>query len=282
MSSIYKPIFEEIFNSSAPYIVNDFSKIKGQNGNSIQNFVSSTLVMIFDATIKSLEKARYNGLLVLQDNFVLDKYTKISSLEVINKSKSLLKKRINVENNGIRLSNAREEATPSRITMLFDGISAFSNGVAGFSVVLCLQEADNNSEFKTQFVMSYDPITKETCSFDGNDGFRFNDIKIATDEITQEKIINSVIVNDYSSPFHFNINKMVEASNACVVNNSFFNAFNLLMTTKINLLICLKPKGAEMFDLVEFCCKVSGLEIKEINGYLMIGKKTFLDKIYQE
>ena len=237
MSSIYKPIFEEIFNSSAPYIVNDFSKIKGQSGNSIQNFVSSTLVMVFDNTIKSLEKARYNGLLVLQDNFVLDKYTKISSLEVVNKSKSLLKKRINVEDEGIRLSNAREEATPSRIIMLFDGISAFSNGVAGFSVVLCLQEADNNGEFKTQFVMSYDPITKETCSFDGNDGFRFNSIKIATDEITQEKIINSVIVNDYSSPFHFNINKMVEASNVCFVNNSFFNAFNLLMTTKINTML---------------------------------------------
>ena len=101
---------------------------------------------------------------MLQDNFVLDKYTKISSLEVINKSKSLLKKRINIEDNGIRLSNAREEATPSRITMLFDGISSFSNGIAGFSVILCLQEADNNSEFKTQFVMSYDPISKETCS----------------------------------------------------------------------------------------------------------------------
>lgn len=307
MSNIYSKLFSEIFEESGRFLIHDFNEIKGQtdNNHSKYNFVISAYKKVFDVLMQHLEKIKYNGVVVLPQSINIGRSFAFTAQQVIENSSSI-KKNISVPTKNkegkieytkeklikiveedvncisVKLSNAREEkeVLSKIIAIPIDGLTAFANGQADFSMVLTLQQAsvDKKDDFETQQVMVYNPLTRDTYSFDKMDGFICNKNKIADRDIKPATNISSVFVDNYSKPFSFNLNKLYQISDVCLNSTSIFNSIGLLSSTTINLLVYHKNDNALLQNLIEFCIKTASFSTTMIGEHMLIGNDKILAK----
>lgn len=287
MTTLYSAIFNQVFNSCGSYIVKDFSEIKGlQNRNQsnldklspLYDFCEGTIRKIIDEVILVLDKSKYNGSLVVNDEMFLDREVKVNVDNCIKTTLAFKKKKISVnEKNEIRSINAKEEkGVKSRFVLYpIDGLLAFVNGISGFMLVLGYQEYNSDTDkFETRTVQCYDPILQDVYSFSKQDGFYFNCKRLTKDAVLSEKNIDAVYVNDNLGNINFNITKLANASRSFFMLQSSFYALCLLNSTSINLVIFQKnSKIHSELDLFDFCTNSSSVEKTERQGLNILGSK---------
>ena len=298
---MFSLIFEEIFENCRPFIINDFNGIKGQTNDSSGgkiNFCLSTYKKIFDETIKKLDKIKYNGSLFLAKEIYFDSNITFQTEEVIKKSTQIVKDKAKIINstndfiysNEIKLTKSLEhrenEDKNTRIVLIpISEISALYYGVDSFSVVLVYQARDQNGNhenniYTTKLISIYNPIQQSIYTFDLQKGCRFNGVKIVKNNITVNKKIASIFVNNYTSSekqLSFNITKLAQISNYFTTSNDIFSSICLLASTNINLCFCKIPDTYK--ELIDFMIKCAYLSIKQLNnGYIAIGTEKDLNQ----
>lgn len=287
MSTPYSKIFDEIVNNISSYVCKDFNEIKGINtieDEANVNFCCSTCRKIIDETIRVLKKVKYNGSLLLANNLCFDKQTAININSCVFDCISFKKKDIIIDssNNEIILSTARlpeDKKVKNKIILLpINGISSFSKNIPDFAITFAYQELNEENKYTTKQVVIYNPITRDFYSFEDNNCFSVNNIKLSIEQIIQERHINSIYVNNYELLASFDVNKLQSISNTFCINDSIFYSLCLLCSTKINLVVYPTGKDKIVNELIDFCIKSACLDCIKNSNYLAIGKGGILKK----
>ena len=284
MNDLYSHIVKEIFLSQEPYLVHDFLDVRNNNGS--YNFCFNTCKKVFDETIRVLMKMKYNGEIVLPKELKFDKDHMIYGQDIINKSIWLQKNKIINENGVVKLFASvynifngevvkREHTFENRDRILLipiDGLKALANGLSTFSVVIVLQEKDDDGIFQTKSIFIFNPIRKEIFSFGLGEGCKYNGRKIVSDHMysLNKKDWQIIFVND-SFENNVDLSKFVKSSDELLVLSSIFDAFATLATTHNDFI--LYNANVEYLPLIEFMCKTGNFELNIENGVYKIVKK---------
>ena len=289
--NIYKSIFLDICQEVLPYIINDFTQLKGQKRENLYNdsFYYFTCSKIFDLVVKSFEKSGkkknsgflYNGVFYVQDKIFVDSNNFINGKNIIENSNSFKKKNIVYDKNGeLRLQKAVEKHNLSdeRIVVFpIDGLPSFISGFGDFSFCLCLQSKNEKNLYKNIMFVVFNPLQKDTLIINEIDGVLYNGNKIINNQMMKEKFISSIFVNDYHKKFSFDLTKLSQVSYRFTTSCSIFWSLSLLLITNFNL--CIYDKNDELLEYVKFICKMSYLDIKEIGYHLLIGNEKVLSSL---
>ncbi len=287
MSAPYSKIFDEIVNNISSYVCKDFNEIKGINtieDEANVNFCCSTCRKIIDETVRVLKKVKYNGSLLLANNLYFNRQIAININSCIFDCVSFKKKDIIIDssNNEIILSTARLQEgkkVKNKIILLpINGIMSFSSNIPDFAITFAYQEIDENDKYITKQVVIYNPITRDFYSFEDNNCFSVNNIRLPIEQIVQERHINSIYVNNYELYSSFDINKLNSISNTFCINDSIFYSLCLLCSTNTNLVIYPSGKDKIVNELIDFCIKSACLDYIKNGDYLAIGKNGVLKK----
>jgi len=270
MIDIYSKIFKDIFNACEPYLKHDYLNVRGDNsGNNKYCFYSCKKV--FEETIKVLDKSRYNGEIIFPENIVFDIHNIYSTDEIVKTSMCYIKQKITIKDGIIKLSNARETDKKERIILFpIDGIYSFSCGNSDFSMVLILEEK-NEDEYKIKNISVFNPIRNDIFVFDANDGCKFNDKKIAMDNVYGDNQTNIIFVNDGTSKFSFDLTKLSQMTNNLFISKSIFSSIVELLTTNKNM--CIYKINQNVLPFVEFMCNISLLNTRNVGEHIVIEKK---------
>ena len=270
MVDLYSRIFNDIFHCCEPYVMHDFLNVRGNSDNKYK-FCLFTCKKIFDETIKVLDKSKYNGEIVLQDNIVFDLNNIFSSNEIIKSSTAYLKKKIVLNNGIIKLANAREVEKRERIILIpIDGAFSFLCGNNNFSTVIILQE-EVDGKFATKHISIFNPVRKDIRSFDVDDGCKYNEKKITNDAIYDSHENNVIFINDGSSQVNFDLTKLSQISTNLFFSKSIFSSLVDLMTTGTNM--CVYKINKDNLEFVEFICKTVLFKTRKVGEHLIIEKR---------
>lgn len=284
MSNIYNQLFTEIFDVASRGLLHDFSDIKCQSDvNNTIGFCCSGYSKVFDCVVRVLEKARYNGEIVLPEHlaFAPNKIFPVS--EILQNSPSVRKGRVKIEESGAyRLENARpENDVKSRIVVIpIDGASSFLHGVNDFSMCLVYCEKyKDDVDFAIKQVVIYNPILRDTCIFDEQNGMSLNNRKIVHNKILPDHAIRAIYTGSAEFPCAFNVSKLFSVSSYCATSSSIFATLALLATTSFNLCIYRLSSDKMICDIVDFCIKIASLKTKNVGKHIIFGNEKIVESV---
>ena len=272
MDGIYSQMIKDIFFNQEPYLFHDFLETRNYNGG--YNFCFNSCKKIFDETIKVLAKVKYNGEIVLPDEIIFDTEKSIKSDDLIKSSLSLQKQKIVYNNNIVKLFSSvynvfngkivkREHKFENRDRLWLlpiDGMSAFENGYSNFSVVIVLQQKDNDGVFQNQNVYIFNPIRKDIFVFSSTEGCKYNGKKICFDiSYKTNTALNTIIVKDDSFKCHLDVNNIIKTSSGCSFSTSIFSALVDLFTTNKQRIVY--QINNNYLPLIKDICKIENLDL---------------------
>ena len=284
MSNIYSQLFTEIFDVASRGLLHDFSDIKCQNDvNNTIGFCCSGYSKVFDCVVRVLEKARYNGEIVLPERLAFAPNKVFLVSEILQNSSSVRKGRVKIEESGAyRLENARpENDVKSRIVVIpIDGASSFLHGVNDFSMCLVYYEKyKDDADFAIKQVVIYNPILRDKCIFDEQNGMSLNNRKIVNSKILPDHAIRSIYVGSAEFPCAFNVGKLFSVSSYCTTSSSIFSTLTLLATTSFNLCIYRLSSDKMICDIVNFCIKIASLKAKNAGHHIICGNEKIVESV---
>jgi len=279
MIDVYQRIFDVIFNSCEPYLVRDFLTVRGIGGGN-KKYCLFSCKKIFDTMIEILNKSRYNGEIVLPKYITFNTKSVFKTNDIIKMSDCYVKNKIIINNDIIKLANARESAQKDRILLIpIDGINSFLNGYSDFAVILILQQQNENDKnvFDTKNVSIFNPIRKDIFTFSSEEGCKYNGKKISFDDISNENSIDAIFVNNQAEKISFDLTKLSQISENLYISNSIFSSLTKLLTTDKNL--CIAKIEDDILPFVNFISKQSSFIMKKIGSHFAIGNNGVVNKI---
>ena len=280
--NIYSRVFHDSFSTCEPYIVHDFLNIGGTKAGNTK-YCFFTYKKIFEEIIKTLDKSKYNGEIILPKQLVFNYDNIIPMSQIVNNSVCLLKNKITIQNDIIKLTNAKIADIKHRMFIIpIDGLSAFANGNSDFSIVFILQQEllENENQFELINVSVFNPIRKDITVFDKEEGCKYNGKKIALDDVHTEKRLDVIFCNNDEQKISFDLTTLAQKSNSLSLSSSIFSSIvNLLITNK-NL--CIAKINPEFELAVEFMCRHTLLTMHKIGNHYAIGKKDIIDKLIKK
>ena len=258
--------------------MHDLLGVRG-TGNGNQKYCLFTYKKIFEETIFVLDRSRYNGSLSLLDEIIFNDKNVYKTDEIVKSSNCFKKEKIIINNDEIRLSNARDIERKDKIILIpIDGISSFANGNSDFSMVLILQQwNDETNNYEIKNISIFNPVRKDVFAFDMQEGCKYNGKKLSLDNVYNDTHIGIIFVNSAKDRISFDLTKLAQIGNSLSISDSIFSALVELFTTNKNLCIC--KIDNQLLPFVEFAVQNSLLKMEKIGSHYVIGQENIVSKV---
>ena len=281
MANLYSRVFEDVFTKCEPYLMHDFLNVRC-TGEGNQRFCLFTYKKVFEEAILVLDKSKYNGELIIPSTISFSAKENYLTNEIITNSTCYKKEKIVVHENVIKLANARETERKDRIILIpIDGITAFAGGNADFSMILILQEEDEETRvFKIKSISIFNPVRKDILTIDEQEGCKYNGKKLSVDNFYKDKYIDTIFVNNANSVISFDLTKLAQIGKNLSISSSIFSALAELFTTGKNLCVC--KIDDFLLPFIKFIVNNSMLKMEKVGLHYIIGQENILSKVIKK